>query len=71
MLYLKEMDEGKYSKLCAVRAISDDCDGKLTYIQTYFSAASDLHSKQVKALVKLALNAIKRTPDEEEHQGIR
>ncbi|KLO20758.1 hypothetical protein SCHPADRAFT_816552 [Schizopora paradoxa] len=53
MLYLKEMDEGKYSKLCAA----------------YFSAASDLHSKQVKALVKLALSIIKRPPDEEEYQG--
>ncbi|KAH7910703.1 exocyst complex component Sec3-domain-containing protein [Hygrophoropsis aurantiaca] len=49
LLYLKEMDEAVYSKFCAA----------------YFSAASDLHSKQMKALLSIYSNMIKKIPDEE------
>lgn len=49
ILYLKEMDESIYAKLCG----------------TYFSAASELHGKQVKALLANYLATVKRAPDEE------
>jgi len=49
LLYLKEMDEGTYSKTCAA----------------YFSAASDLHSKQMKSLLSVYGNLVKKTPEED------
>ncbi|CAA7268018.1 unnamed protein product [Cyclocybe aegerita] len=53
MLYLREMDEAVYSKLCA----------------SYFSAASDLHSTQIKALLSSHLELVKRMPEDEQDQG--
>ncbi|KAF8973564.1 exocyst complex component Sec3-domain-containing protein [Flammula alnicola] len=53
MLYLREMDENVYSKLCA----------------TYFSAASDLHSSQMKALLAAHLDFVKKAPDDELDQS--
>ncbi|TFK56552.1 hypothetical protein OE88DRAFT_1649908 [Heliocybe sulcata] len=52
ILYLKEMDENIYAKLCA----------------TYFSASSELHSKQVKALCQAYQNMVKRAGEEEQEQ---
>lgn len=53
MLYLREMDETIYSKLCA----------------TYFSAASDLHGTQIKALLSAHLDSVKKAPDDDLDQG--
>ncbi|KAG9118905.1 hypothetical protein FRC07_006334 [Ceratobasidium sp. 392] len=49
MLYLREMDEGRYSKVCA----------------TYFSTASELHSKEVRGLFMKYLELVQRAPEEE------
>ncbi|EMD41929.1 hypothetical protein CERSUDRAFT_79548 [Gelatoporia subvermispora B] len=49
MLYLKEMEESIYGKLCAA----------------YFSAASSLHSTQVKALLATCFDVMKKPVDEE------
>ncbi|EGN91691.1 hypothetical protein SERLA73DRAFT_67000 [Serpula lacrymans var. lacrymans S7.3] len=53
MLYLKEMDESIYSKLCA----------------TYFSAASNLHNKQIKALLSGYITIVKRPAEEDVEQS--
>ncbi|TFK30812.1 exocyst protein [Coprinopsis marcescibilis] len=50
MLYLKEMDEGVYSKLCA----------------SYFSTISDLHQTQISNLLSIYLNLVKKAQDEEQ-----
>ncbi|GBE77755.1 hypothetical protein SCP_0106370 [Sparassis crispa] len=49
MLYMKEMEEGIYAKLCAA----------------YFSAASSLHGTQIKALMAAGNSLIKKSPDED------
>ncbi|KAH7334433.1 exocyst complex component Sec3-domain-containing protein [Rhizoctonia solani] len=49
MLYLREMDENRYSKVCA----------------TYFSTASDLHSKEIRSLFMKFLELAQRAPDED------
>ncbi|KAG8715818.1 hypothetical protein FRC08_010143 [Ceratobasidium sp. 394] len=49
MLYLREMDEGRYSKVCA----------------SYFSTASELHSKEVRGLFMKYLELVQRSSDEE------
>ncbi|KXN85680.1 Exocyst complex component 1 [Leucoagaricus sp. SymC.cos] len=49
MLYLKEMDEAVYGRLCAA----------------HFSAASELHSTQIKALMSIYLGYVKRASEEE------
>ncbi|KAJ7293415.1 exocyst complex component Sec3-domain-containing protein [Mycena rebaudengoi] len=53
MLYLKEMDEKVYAKLCAA----------------YFSAASQLHNTQIKALMSSYLNSVRKAPEEDQDQG--
>jgi hypothetical protein len=53
MLYLKEMDEGVYAKLCAA----------------YFSAASQLHGTQIKALLGSYINLVRKASDEESGQS--
>ncbi|KAF8167736.1 exocyst complex component, sec3 subunit [Crassisporium funariophilum] len=53
MLYLREMDESIYSRLCA----------------TYFSAASELHSAQMKGLLSAHLNLVKKAPEDELEQA--
>ncbi|QRW06016.1 Exocyst complex component Sec3 [Ceratobasidium sp. AG-Ba] len=50
MLYLREMDEGRYSKVCAL----------------YFSTASELHGKEVRGLFMKYLELVQRAPEEEE-----
>lgn len=49
MLYLREMDEGRFSKVCA----------------TYFSAASDLHSKEIRGLFMKYIELVQRAPEED------
>ncbi|KAJ6574943.1 exocyst complex component sec3 subunit [Mycena capillaripes] len=53
MLYLKEMDEKVYAKLCAA----------------YFSAASQLHNVQVKALLSAYINSVRKAADEDQDTG--
>ncbi|THV06009.1 exocyst complex component sec3 subunit [Dendrothele bispora CBS 962.96] len=48
MLYLKEMDEGVYGKLCAA----------------YFSAASELHGTQVKALFSTYISFVRKASED-------
>lgn len=50
MLYLKEMDEGVYAKLCGA----------------YFSTMSELHQTQVAALFSTHLGLIKKAPEDEQ-----
>ncbi|KAF4605051.1 hypothetical protein EYR40_003834 [Pleurotus pulmonarius] len=50
MLYLKEMDEIMYGKLCGA----------------YFSAASELHAEQMKALMAIYLGYVKKAPEEDQ-----
>ncbi|KAH9944208.1 exocyst complex component Sec3-domain-containing protein [Epithele typhae] len=53
LLYLKEMDESAYAKICAA----------------YFSAASELHASQTKAMLTVYASMIKKAPTEEEAEG--
>ncbi|KAJ7706358.1 exocyst complex component sec3 subunit [Mycena rosella] len=53
MLYLKELDEKVYAKLCAA----------------YFSAASELHHAQMKALFSAYINFVRKASDEDQDQG--
>ncbi|KAF9479714.1 exocyst complex component, sec3 subunit [Pholiota conissans] len=53
LLYMREMDENIYSKLCAA----------------YFSSASDLHGIQMKALMSGHLELVRKVADEEFDQG--
>ncbi|VDB99589.1 unnamed protein product [Peniophora sp. CBMAI 1063] len=52
ILYLKEMDEVSYAKLCAA----------------YFSTASELHSTQIKALMAVYSGMVKKPSEEEAEQ---
>ncbi|KZT33260.1 hypothetical protein SISSUDRAFT_1054465 [Sistotremastrum suecicum HHB10207 ss-3] len=53
MLYLKDMDEERYGKVCAV----------------YFSTISELHSKQIKAMLMAYVSLIKKASDDEVSQN--
>ncbi|PFH54821.1 hypothetical protein AMATHDRAFT_353 [Amanita thiersii Skay4041] len=53
MLYLKEMDEHVYSKLCSA----------------YFSSASELHATQLKELLSQYLSFIRKAPEDDQDQG--
>ncbi|KAG1757754.1 exocyst complex component Sec3-domain-containing protein [Suillus lakei] len=53
LLYLKEMDESIYSRLCGA----------------YFSATSELHKKQMGSLLSIYSGLLKRTPDEDADQN--
>ncbi|KAI0322704.1 exocyst complex component Sec3-domain-containing protein [Amylostereum chailletii] len=53
ILYLKEMDEGVYARLCAA----------------YFSAASELHSTQFSALLSTYSTLVKKLTEEESEQN--
>lgn len=73
VLYLKEMDEPTYGRLCAVCFFR--CSGVrhlLTgYIlrQAYFSAVSELHSTQIKALFDVYLGYVKRASEDDAEHG--
>ncbi|KAK7059116.1 hypothetical protein VNI00_001741 [Paramarasmius palmivorus] len=54
MLYLKEMDEGVYGRLCAA----------------YFSAASELHGTQIKALLSTYAAYIKKANEDAQDQSL-
>lgn len=78
MLYLKEMDEPTYGRLCAVSVFSyfslflTGAEYRLTgYIslQAYFSAASELHSAQIKALFNAYLGYVKRASEDDGELG--
>ncbi|KAG8912226.1 hypothetical protein FRC01_005215, partial [Tulasnella sp. 417] len=49
MLYLKEMDEDRYAKVCA----------------NYFSTASDMHSREMKTVFMAFMNMVKSAPADE------
>ncbi|KAI6047739.1 exocyst complex component Sec3-domain-containing protein [Pisolithus marmoratus] len=53
VLYLKEMDEAAYSKLCAA----------------YFSAASDLHGKQMRTIFSIYSGLLKKYSEEDSEQN--
>ncbi|KAI6153692.1 exocyst complex component Sec3-domain-containing protein [Pisolithus tinctorius] len=53
VLYLKEMDEVAYSKLCAA----------------YFSAVSDLHGKQMRTVFSIYSGLLKKNSEEESEQS--
>lgn len=53
MLYMKEMDEGVYAKICVA----------------YFSASSELHGQQIRALLSFYQNLIKKIPEDESESG--
>ncbi|KAL4069753.1 exocyst complex component Sec3-domain-containing protein [Scleroderma yunnanense] len=53
VLYLKEMDEAVYSKLCAA----------------YFSTASDLHGKQMKTFFSIYTGLLKKSSEEDTEQS--
>ncbi|KAH9948238.1 exocyst complex component Sec3-domain-containing protein [Amylocystis lapponica] len=54
LLYMKEMAESTYGKLCAA----------------YFSASSDLHSTQIKALLVMCIGMVKKAGDDDS-EGFR
>jgi hypothetical protein len=71
MLYLREMDESRYSKVCAVRCHSKLIAMPLTICnnQTYFSTASDLHNKEVRGLFMKYIELVQRAPEEDEENS--
>ena len=68
ILYLKEMDEGVYSKLCAV-SLSMFLFDRTKYGQAYFSAASDLHGKQMKTFLSIYSALLKKPSEEDGEQS--
>lgn len=72
MLYLKEMDESVYGRLCAVSRTSHNKLPKFqiqAFLQAYFSAASELHGTQIKALFSIYMTYVKKAPEEDLEQS--
>jgi hypothetical protein len=69
MLYLKEMDEGLYAKLCAVSGVDTLCCCHLNLSQAYFSAMSELHRKQIKTLLATYSTIVKKASDDDQELG--
>jgi hypothetical protein len=71
MLYLKEMGEDWYSKVCAVcvdvRLLSIPL--LTSHYQAYFSAASGLHSQEMKDLFVAYASLVKKATEEEMEMG--
>lgn len=66
ILYLKEMDESVYAKICAVSTdVMMNLFRNAKNVKAYFSASSELHSQQVKALISICNGLMKSTADEE------
>jgi len=73
ILYLREMDEATYARLCAVctlrsthlslPTLSMSCD------QAYFSAASELHNTQMQALFTAYATAVKKPVEDDSGGG--
>jgi hypothetical protein len=72
ILYLKEMDEAVYGKICAVRAPRFFPLSPLaltwSWGQSYFSAASELHNAQMQALFTAYAISVKK-PAEDDSGG--
>ncbi len=71
LLYLKEMDESTYGRLCAVSFLSHFplCLTEHISLQAYFSATSELHSAQIKALFNTYLGYVKRASEDDAEHG--
>ena len=71
MLYLREMDESAYGKICGVILyfLSSTVTILFLYPQSYFSAVSDLHNTQIKAMLSTSIDFVKKATDEEVEQG--
>jgi len=71
MLYLREMDESAYGKICGVILYFLPNTVTILFLcpQAYFSAASDLHNTQIKALLSTSMDFVKKATDEEIEQG--
>lgn len=69
ILYLKEMDEAMYAKLCAVCVQSFvrlmALALTLSWGQAYFSAASELHNVQMQALFTAYATSVKKHVEED------
>lgn len=70
MLYLREMDELVYGRICGVMIFIISTNHYLTFfLQAYLSAASDLHNVQIKALLSAYMDLVKKATEEEIEQG--
>lgn len=70
MLYVKEMDEAVYGRLCAVSCclhldLVDPFADRIRFKQAYFSASSELHGTQIKALLGAYLGLVKKASEED------
>jgi hypothetical protein len=70
ILYMREMDEVAYGKLCAVGASSvpllvSVANHPSLGSKAYFSAASQLHNTQMTSLLTHLNGSIKRAPEED------
>jgi hypothetical protein len=70
ILYMREMDELAYGKLCAVSAslalfLASVDNSSIVGSQAYFSSTSQLHNTQMTALLSHLNGSIKRTPEDE------
>jgi hypothetical protein len=69
MLYLKEMDESLYAKLCAVSMPTLCVICHLNLSQAYFSAMSELHRKQVKTLLGIYSTIVRKASEDDQELG--
>jgi hypothetical protein len=72
---MKEMDEERYQKLCAVSGLErEDSHGthrSTMSAQNYFSAVSDLHSKEVTGYLSTLSTKLKKSNDEDKYDGCK
>jgi hypothetical protein len=74
---MKEMDEERYQKLCAVSPLTaaslHSVHPKIVILilQNYFSAVSDLHSKEVTGFLATLTTKLKRPTDEDRYDGCK
>jgi exocyst complex component 1 len=65
IIYLKEMDESIYAKLCAVRITWHPRTTPMTgHLQVYFSAASELHGIQMKKMLSMYATFVKKVSED-------
>lgn len=73
ILYVRDMDEVAYGKLCAVRVSLDPppCVGSqlILGLKAYFSASSQLHNAQISSLLSHYNGSIKKPPEDEPDNG--
>lgn len=66
MLYLREMDEDKYAKICAVSRLGLKALYRTHLVsQSYFSAANDLHSKEMTSVFMAYMALVKVMTDDD------